>query len=528
MLAEALLALERYAEAEPHLRRLARDGAGRPRGVVQPGQGVRGAGRARFEELLERAPGVALRPGPGRRRPARSRTSTPPPSISIARPLERRPAFRGLHAAVAGSTARAGHADWAARRGGEGAAAAAAGLRTRTRSSARSPPGGTATWPPAASSRRRRRRTTGCARAYNELADGAFGRLTALPPSPQSHERHGAWSTATSGDIAESVGASGGRRSRSRPATRGCRWSSRSPCAWTATSPRAQQVLEDAAARGRRTRPSPTTCSATCCWPRSSRSGRSRSSRRRCGWSPERAARARRARPRLRAGGPCRGRDPAPRSRRCPPTRTAASVTSSRAPTRPPGQAEQAQAALKDYEEFRKALGRPRERGPRRRDHAALMGPAARGALWRRPSHGPGGVPPPAAILLHGRRPGSGLDFVHENSPTPAQAPDRDHARRGGRASTTTATAGSTSSSPTAPPCPASRRTPPEYANRLFRNQGGMRFADVTEARGPARRGLRHGRGRRPTTTTTATRTSSSAACIARSCTATRAAASRT
>ena len=58
-------------------------------------------------------------------------------------------------------------------------------------------------------------------------------------------------------------------------------------------------------------------------------------------------------------------------------------------------------------------------------------------------------------------------------------------------------------------PCPASRRPDPEHWNRLFRNDGDGRFADVTEAGRRRRAGATTSASPPATTTTTATPTSS-------------------
>jgi predicted Zn-dependent protease len=101
--------------------------------------------------------------------------------------LERRPGFRGLHAALAGIYRAAGYSDWArVEEERERALPApdcagdalectfAAGKHRDVAARAAK-----LTTPDAAYWR---------ARAYNELATEAFGRLAALPPSPQSHE----------------------------------------------------------------------------------------------------------------------------------------------------------------------------------------------------------------------------------------------------------------------------------------------------------------------------------------------------
>jgi predicted Zn-dependent protease len=186
MLADVLLALQRYADAEPHLRRLAQVTPSDPAVWFNLGKTYEElAGRA-FEDLLKRDPespfGLALVAD------ARLEQDQRTAAFHLYRlALERRPAFRGLHAAVAGIYRATGYSDWArveeekeralprpdcardklecAFRAGKHRDVAAAASKSTTPEAYY--------W---------------LVRAYNELALESFGRLAALPPSPQSHE----------------------------------------------------------------------------------------------------------------------------------------------------------------------------------------------------------------------------------------------------------------------------------------------------------------------------------------------------
>jgi predicted Zn-dependent protease len=185
MLAEALMGLERAAEAEPHLRRITRLAPTDPAAWFNLGQAYESLAGASFRDLLERDPespfALAL---VGELRLAEGRRSA---AFQLYRQAaERAPAMRGLHAALARIYDETGHADWAAieqekeRRLGSPdclrekvACAFAAG---KYGDIVGAPPSRTLAdgyWR---------------ARAYNELAAQAFGRLTALPPSAHSYE----------------------------------------------------------------------------------------------------------------------------------------------------------------------------------------------------------------------------------------------------------------------------------------------------------------------------------------------------
>ena len=97
--------------------------------------------------------------------------------------------------------------------------------------------------------------------------------------------------------------------------------------------------------------------------------------------------------------------------------------------------------------------------------------------------------PEPPRVRLTNVADAPGLRFVYQHSPTADKVLRRKRARAASRCSTTTATAGPTSSSPTARRRRRSKRRAPIYSNRLYRNDGGMRFTDVTNAAGVSRRG---------------------------------------
>jgi tetratricopeptide (TPR) repeat protein len=185
-LAEALLDLERYPEAERHLERLSRLAPKDPATWFNLGRTYEELTRNAFEDLMKRSPesafALALDAGDHVKRDRRDAAFH-----LYRRALERDPTFRGLHAAVAGIYRSSGHADWAAvedeRERGlprpncardtlECAFAAAKYQEVVT----------------AASKAQTPKASYWLARAYDELALQAFARLTALPPSPLSHE----------------------------------------------------------------------------------------------------------------------------------------------------------------------------------------------------------------------------------------------------------------------------------------------------------------------------------------------------
>lgn len=186
MLAEALLGLERQAQAEPHLRRLTQLAPSDPAAWFNLGQTYEELAGRSFHDLLERDPESPLtlalvaevRLDEGQRVAA----------FQLYRQAaERAPTMRGLHAALARIYKETGHADWAAveqekeRRLGapdcnrETLACAFAARKYRDVLAAVAPSKALDApyWR---------------VRAYNELAAEAFGRLTSLPPSVHSYE----------------------------------------------------------------------------------------------------------------------------------------------------------------------------------------------------------------------------------------------------------------------------------------------------------------------------------------------------
>jgi predicted Zn-dependent protease len=186
MLVDALLALQRHADAEPHLRRLAEAAPADPAVWFSLGRTYETlAGRA-FEDLLTLDPespfGLALVAE------ARLKQDQRTAAFHLYRlALERRPRFRGLHAAVARIYRASGHSEWA-RVEEEQERALPAPDCTReslecTFAAAR--------YREVAAAASKLKTSEACywlVRAYNELAVEAFARLSALPPSPQSHQ----------------------------------------------------------------------------------------------------------------------------------------------------------------------------------------------------------------------------------------------------------------------------------------------------------------------------------------------------
>jgi predicted Zn-dependent protease len=186
MLAEALLALHRHAEAEPHLHRLSQLAPTDPAVWFQLGKTYETLAGQAFEALLARDPespfALALaaeaRLAEGRRAAAFQ---------LFRRALERAPSMRGLHASVAGIYREEGHAEWAAVEDGKEKTlpkadcardalecAFAAGRHREVLA--------------AASKQTTAAASYWMAKASNDLAVEAFGRLAALPPSAPGHE----------------------------------------------------------------------------------------------------------------------------------------------------------------------------------------------------------------------------------------------------------------------------------------------------------------------------------------------------
>ncbi|PYQ49569.1 MAG: hypothetical protein DMF78_17840 [Acidobacteria bacterium] len=186
LLAEALVSLERYTAAEPHLRRLAESAPTNPAAWFNLGKAYEELASRTFADLLQHDPespyALALAADARRGRGQRSAAFR-----LYRQAIERGPSLRGLHAAVAGIYRAAGHADWAAveeekeRRlpapdcAREALACVFAAGKYRgvlTTAGASTDPA----------------RVYWRVRAYNELAAQSLGRLAALPPSVHSHE----------------------------------------------------------------------------------------------------------------------------------------------------------------------------------------------------------------------------------------------------------------------------------------------------------------------------------------------------
>ena len=186
MLADALLALDRYTQAEPHLRRLAEVAPQNPAVWFSLGRTYEElAGRA-FEDLLKLDPESAF--ALALVAEARLEGDQKTAAFHLYRlAQQRRPGFRGLHAAVAGIYRASGYSEWA---------------RTEEEKERALPPPDCARdtlecayaagkYPEvvlAAAKLKTAEARYWQARAYNQLATAAFGRLAALPPSPQGHE----------------------------------------------------------------------------------------------------------------------------------------------------------------------------------------------------------------------------------------------------------------------------------------------------------------------------------------------------
>ena len=224
LLAAALLASERPQQAEPHL-----DVARSPHAGRSPPSGsssdapTRRSRRGAFETLLARDPespeALALVAE------ARLDGGEPEAALELYRKaIERAPAMRGLHAAVARLYRETGHADWAA---------------LEDERERRLPPPDCARTPLEcrfAEGKHREVLSAGVrsasaparywvARSSNVLAGEAFARLEALPPSAPLHE----WRAARlrdEGAMRESA-AEWRQALALAPATRGCATSSR-------------------------------------------------------------------------------------------------------------------------------------------------------------------------------------------------------------------------------------------------------------------------------------------------------------
>lgn len=186
LLAEALLGLERYAEAEAHLRRLGGQAPSDPATWFNLGRTYEELAGQATRDLVKRSPespyAVALFAD------ARSKQDRNAAFHLYRQALDGVPTFRGLHTAIAGIYRSAGHADWAVVEDEKERrlpkphcprerleCAFSAGRHREVVASAsrlKSPEAGY--W---------------LVRAYNALAEEAFARLLALPPSALGHER---------------------------------------------------------------------------------------------------------------------------------------------------------------------------------------------------------------------------------------------------------------------------------------------------------------------------------------------------
>jgi tetratricopeptide (TPR) repeat protein len=186
MLVEALLGLERYAQAEPHLRRLAQAVPSDPKTWFALGTTYEELRGQAFQALMKQdpeGPFALVLVGDARRK--RDQRNAAFHLYRLA--LERDPAFRGLHAAVAGIYRSAGHDEWAAVEEDRE-------RRLPRPNCAREPlecgfaAGKYQEVAAAAAKSTTSRAYYWRVRAYDQLAEQAFARLTSLPPSVESHE----------------------------------------------------------------------------------------------------------------------------------------------------------------------------------------------------------------------------------------------------------------------------------------------------------------------------------------------------
>jgi predicted Zn-dependent protease len=186
MLVDALLALQRHGDAEPHLRHLARMAPGDPAVWFNLGRTYEElAGRA-FEDLVKvdpESPFALALVGHARLDQDQSAAAF----HLYRRALERRPGFRGLHAALAGIYRATGHADWATIEEEKERALPPADC-ARDRLECAFAAGKHHEVAAAASKLETPEAHYWLVRAYTRLAEESFGRLAALPPSPQLHE----------------------------------------------------------------------------------------------------------------------------------------------------------------------------------------------------------------------------------------------------------------------------------------------------------------------------------------------------
>jgi predicted Zn-dependent protease len=186
MLAEALMGLERYAEAEPHLRRLTVIAPADPAAWFNLAKAYETLAGNSFDRLLKQAPESPL--GLALVAEARLKQDQRNAAFHLYRQaIERGPKLRGLHAAVAGIYRSEGHPDWAAIEEDRERRLPGPDCSRETLECAFSA-GKHRDVVLAASRLRSPEASYWFVRACNELAVQAFSRLAALPPSAESHE----------------------------------------------------------------------------------------------------------------------------------------------------------------------------------------------------------------------------------------------------------------------------------------------------------------------------------------------------
>jgi predicted Zn-dependent protease len=186
MLAEALLGLGRLAEAEPHLRRLTALAPTDPAAWFNLGKAYEDLAAQSFDALVDRDPesAYAVALVAEAKRKEGQRTAAFP---LYRQALERRPEMRGLHAALAAIYRESGHADWAAIEDGRERRLPRADCARDTLECAFAA-GRYGDVVAAAAPLKTPEAAYWLARSYDELARQALARLTALPPSVHSHE----------------------------------------------------------------------------------------------------------------------------------------------------------------------------------------------------------------------------------------------------------------------------------------------------------------------------------------------------
>jgi predicted Zn-dependent protease len=186
LLAEALVSLERYSAAEPHLRRLAQSAPSDPAAWFNLGKAYEELASRTFGDLLQRDPespyALALaadaRLGRGQRSAA---------FRLYRQAIERGPSLRGLHTAVAGIYRAAGHPEWATvEEEKERALPAPDCARESLECAYRDRKYHDIVATAAAS--KDAARVYWLVRAYGELTAEALSHLAAMPPSVYSHE----------------------------------------------------------------------------------------------------------------------------------------------------------------------------------------------------------------------------------------------------------------------------------------------------------------------------------------------------